>query len=206
MLGAEQSGFIADIGYETFQRILEEAVYELKHNEFKDTFQEEISRERVFVRDVQIDTDVEMLIPDEYVSNVQERLSLYTALDALPDEGALQQFEQSLRDRFGRIPPQVRELFDGVRLRWVCKELGFERIVLRERKLRCYFVENPQSPYYETAQFQQLIQFINSQGKLRGLSLKQAARFLIMSKEGVRSLHAANELLQEIRSQLSEPA
>lgn len=206
MLGAEQSGFIADIGYETFQRILEEAVYELKHNEFKDTFQEEISRERVFVRDVQIDTDVEMLIPDEYVSNVQERLSLYTALDALPDEGTLQQFEQSLRDRFGRIPPQVRELFDGVRLRWVCKELGFERIVLRERKLRCYFVENPQSPYYETAQFQQLIQFINSQGKLRGLSLKQAARFLIMSKEGVRSLHAANELLQEIRSQLSEPA
>ncbi len=198
LLGAEQSGFIADIGYETFQRILEEAVYELKHTEFKALFQDEIERETVFVRDVQIDTDVEMLIPDAYVSNTQERLSLYTELDGLPDEAALQRFEDSLRDRFGRIPPQVKELFEGLRLRWVCKELGFERIVLKDNKLRCYFVENPQSPFYETPRFQAILQYLNTHGKLRGLHLKQAARFLIMGKDGLRSLHAAKELLKDL--------
>lgn len=198
LLGAEQSGFIADIGYETFQRILEEAVYELKHTEFKELFKDEIAKETVFVRDVQIDTDVEMLIPDEYVSNTQERLSLYTELDDLADEAALTKFEESLRDRFGRIPPQVRELFEGLRLRWVCKELGFERIILKDQKLRCYFVENPQSPFYETKRFTDILQYLNAKGKLRGLGIKQAARFLIMSKDGIRSLHTAKELLWDI--------
>src|SRR5690606_438585 len=133
----EQSGFIANIGYETYQKILEVAIFELKENEFKDLFKEELEKDRKFVRDVQIDTDVEMLIPDEYVNNIQERLNLYTELDKIETEAELAAFADKLKDRFGPVPAEVRELFEGLKLRWLCKELGFERLILKNRKLRC---------------------------------------------------------------------
>jgi len=199
LLGAEQSGFIADIGYQTYQKILEEAIQELKENEFKTLFEEDLDKEKVFVRDVQIDADVEMLLPDEYVSSIQERLNLYTELNKQKNERELEQFEANLRDRFGKIPWQVRELFDGLRLRWVCKEMGFERLVLKNGKLRCYFIENPQSPFYDSPAFQSIFQFIAANGQTHGLSIKKSTRHLIMVKEGVRSLKKAKELLEEIR-------
>ena len=198
LLGAEQSGFIADIGYDTFQRILEEAVQELKETDFKDVFREELDKKRTFVRDVNIDTDVEMHIPDDYVSSISERLSLYTAIDQLETEPELEQFEQQLRDRFGRVPEQVHELFDGLRLRWVAKELGFERIILKDNKLRCYFVENPQSAFYDSPVFQQTFQFLATQGERHGLHLKKSPRSLIMSKDGVKNLRAAKKVLEVI--------
>lgn len=200
LLGAEQSGFIADIGYETFQRILEEAVQELKETDFKDVFKEEFEKKKTYVRDVNIDTDVEMHIPDDYVSSISERLSLYTAIDQIESEEALEQFEQNLRDRFGKVPVQVQELFDGLRLRWVAKELGFERIVLKEGKLRCYFVENPQSPFYDSQSFQQTFQFLATQGERHGLHLKKSPRSLILVKDGVKNLKAAKKVLEIINA------
>lgn len=198
LLGAEQSGFITDIGYEMYQKILEEAIQELKENEFKDLFQEELSKKQVYVRDVQIDTDTEMHIPDEYVTSIQERLRLYTELDKIETEEGLEQFKVSLRDRFGRIPESVQELFEGLRLRWICKELGFERLILKDNKLRCYFVENPQSAFYESDAFQQLFQYIGLKGTKEGLRLKKSERHMILIKEGVHSLSQARNLLNRM--------
>ena len=198
LLGAEQSGFIADIGYETYQKILEEAIRELKETEFKELFREELEKNPQFVRDVQIDTDSEMLIPDEYVSSIQERLSLYTELDGIETEEELAQFEERMRDRFGKLPIQVKELFEGLRLRWVCKALGFERIILKNNKLRCYFVENPQSAFFESALFNNIIQLISTQGNKQGLSFKQSHKHFILVKDGVKGLRGAHEVLQRI--------
>ncbi len=198
LLGGEQSGFISDIGYETYQRVLDDAVRELKEKEFQELFREDLEKSLDFVRDVQVDTDVEMLIPDAYVINIQERLNLYTQLDDIKTEEDLAKFAEGLRDRFGPIPSQVEELFDGLRLRWECKKLGFERIVLKSDKLRAFFVEDPQSLFYETRRFNNIMQLITTEGKLRGLRLKQAPRHLIMIKEDVSSLREAKEVLLNI--------
>lgn len=198
ILGAEQSGFITDIGYETYQKILEEAIQELKENEFRDLFQEELEQKRQYVRDVQIDTDTEMHIPDDYVTSIQERLNLYTELNKLETEEQISQFRAQMRDRFGPVPPQVDDLFQGLRLRWVCKELGFERLILKNNKLRCYFVENPQSPYYETALFQAILQHVNTAGQRKGLTFKKSNKHFIMIKDRVNSLKAASKILNEI--------
>ncbi|MFK7936156.1 MAG: transcription-repair coupling factor [Saprospiraceae bacterium] len=198
LLGGEQSGFITDIGYETYQKILEEAIQELKENEYKDLFKEELEKKRTYVRDVQIDTDVEMLIPDEYVRSVQERLHLYTKLDKLETKDELAKFKLELADRFGKIPKVTNTLFTGLRMRWLAKELGFERIILKNNKLRCYFVENPQSAYYETDLFQQIMQLVANKGKSLGLSIKRSPRYLILVKDGVKSMHAAWKVLEEM--------
>jgi len=201
LLGAEQSGFIADIGYEMYQKILEEAVTELKQNEYKDLFQEEFQKELTYVRDITLDSDVEMHLPDEYVSNVQERLNLYTQLDKLDSEQEIQNFQAMLKDRFGRLPKPVLELFEGLRLRWVCKSMGFERLILKNNKLRCYFVENPQSSFYESDIFQQLFQYIATKGGKLQLNIKKNNRHLIVAKDGVHSLKQARLLLTQIKEE-----
>ena len=206
LLGAEQSGFINEIGFETYQKILEEAVMELKETEFKDLFEDQMGDRHSYVRDVTIDADVEMLIPDEYVESIQERLSLYTELDSIETEEALAEFETQLRDRFGKIPPQVKELFEGLRLRWICKRLGFERIVLKSDKLRCYFIENPQSPYFETQLFQQLFQWVAAQGSAHGLGFKQTPRNLLLNRDEVGSLREAKEILEIMEQEALEDA
>lgn len=198
LLGGEQSGFIADIGYETYQKILKEAILELKNNEFKELFKAELEKNQEFISDVQIDTDSEMLIPDEYVANIQERLSLYTELDAFEKEEEIEAFEAKLRDRFGKVPPQVYKLFDGLRLRWICKRLGFERLILKNNKLRCYFVENAQSPYYETNTFKSIFDLIAREGHYLGISIKKSAKYLLIVKDNVKSLKEAYELLQKM--------
>ncbi len=204
ILGAEQSGFITDIGYETYQKILEEAVQELKENEFKDLFREELEKKRAYVRDVQVDTDTEMHIPSEYVASVDERLRLYTQLDKIETEEGIEAFAAQLRDRFGDIPPEVEDLFEGLRLRWICKNLGFERLILKNNKLRCYFVENPQSPFYESELFHQMMQWMADQGHRHGLSFKKTNRYFMMIKDGVRSLGEAVRLMKKIDSKISE--
>ncbi len=197
LLGGEQSGFIADIGYETYQRILEEAVLELKETEFKDVFDEELERTG-YVRSVDIDTDIEMLIPDKYINNIQERLNTYTEMDAINNEEELITFKDGLKDRFGPVPLQVDELFNGLRLRWICKRLGFERIVLKNNSLKCFFLSNAQSSFFETKFFQSFLQYISTKGTLLGLSIKQGKAFLIMSKSGVKNLKEARILLERI--------
>jgi transcription-repair coupling factor (superfamily II helicase) len=203
LLGGEQSGFITDIGYETYQKILEEAILELKENEFKDLFKDEMEEERLYVRDVHIDTDEEMHIPDEYVSSVQERLNLYTELNKLENEAEIEKFEQQLHDRFGKVPKQVKFLFDGLRLRWICKELGFERLILKNKKLRCYFVENPQSSFYETNTFNRILQYVGTKGSVKGLSFKKTNRYFMMIKDNVKSMSAARKVLTDIKANVN---
>jgi transcription-repair coupling factor (superfamily II helicase) len=196
LLGGEQSGFIADMGYETYQRILEEAVRELKQGEFRDVFAEQLTEVSDFVREVNIETDTEMLIPTIYVESTAERLRLYQTLDSIPEEEGLQAFAKSLVDRFGKIPQEVEELFDGLRLRWLCRRLGFDRLVLKENRLLMFFVENAQSMYYDSDAFKALSGIIANEGLLRGLKLKQTPRRLSLSKENVKSLAQAQNVLE----------
>jgi transcription-repair coupling factor (superfamily II helicase) len=198
LLGGEQSGFIADIGFETYQKILDEAIQELKETEFKDIFQEEIAQKGAYVRDVTIETDVEMLIPMEYVSNSQERLNLYTELNAIENEEGIAAYAKRMEDRFGKIPAPVNALFDGLRLQWLCKKIGFERLILKGGKLRCYFLGDPQSSFYSTEHFQKVLAFIQKHGRIMGVSLKQTNKELILVQDGVRSLKAVKGLLEQI--------
>ncbi len=206
LLGAEQSGFIADIGYETYQRILEEAVHELKENEFKDVFEDQLAEEKhSYVRDVEIDTDIEMMIPDHYVNNIQERYNLYSELDLIENQEDLLHFREAMKDRFGPIPETVEELFHGLRLRWQAKKLGFERVILKGGKMRCYFLSNPQSSFFETELFQRFMGFISTKGPIMGYQLKQTKTYLILSKPDVKSLKEAKILLERIIEDVDEP-
>ena len=200
LLGGEQSGFIADIGFETYQKILDEAIQELKETDFKDIFKEEIAQKGSYVRDVTIETDVEMLIPDEYVSNTQERLSLYTELNTIENEEGIQAFAKRLEDRFGKLPKPVNALFEALRLQWLCKRLGFERLILKGGKLRCYFISDPQSSFFETETFQKIMAFLHKHGRIMGISLKQTNKELILVQDDIRSLKAVKSLLEGVVS------
>lgn len=198
LLGGEQSGFISDIGYETYQKILEEAIYELKENEFKDVFKDDVQKEREYIRDVEIETETEMLIPDSYVSVIQERLNLYSKLDSLNTEAELESFRLALVDRFGPLPKQVNELFNGLRVRWLCKKIGFERLSLKGNKLRGYFIGNPQSSFFETSLFQNILAYVSTNGVRKQITLKQSNNFLIFIKEDINSLTKAKSILEAV--------
>ena len=199
LLGGEQSGFIADIGYETYQKILAEAIHELKETEFKDLFKNEKEEKKSWVYDVEVDADVEMLIPDEYISVIQERLNLYNEMGKINKESELKAFRTKMKDKFGPIPFQVEELFNGIRLRWICKEMGMERLSLKGRKMRCYFISNPQSSFFETPFFGKLMEHISVNHSEHGLSLKQSNKYLIMTKDGVNNLKSCRKILENLQ-------
>ncbi len=203
LLGGEQSGFIADIGYETYQKILDEAIQELKATEFKDVFKDELAQRGNYVRDVTIETDVEMLIPDDYVTNTQERFALYTELNNITDEAGIEAFSKKLVDRFGRLPKQIGHLFEGLRLQWTCRKLGFERLILKGGKLRCYFVSDPQSSFFETDVFKKIMAFVAAKGRIVGLSVKQTNKELILVQDEVRGLKAVKAVLEQVASVVS---
>ncbi len=202
MLGGEQSGFIADIGFETYQKILDEAIQELKETDFKDLFKDEIAKKGNFVREVTIETDIEMLIPGEYVTNTQERLHLYTELNNIEDEKGIEAFSKRLEDRFGKLPRPVIALFEALRLQWICKQLGFERLILNGGKLRCYFLSNPQSSFYETEHFKKFTKFIQEKGRIMGISLKQTNKDLILVQDDIRGLKAVKSTLEQLKNGL----
>jgi len=172
LLGGEQSGFITDIGFEAYHRILNEAIQELKAEEFSDLFEddhEEASKSFTgikFVNDCNIDTDLELLFPDDYISSISERMLLYRELDNMDNEAVLQLFEKSLIDRFGPIPQPSRELLDIVRLRWEAILLSMERIILKENNMICHLPSDPKSKYYQTPGFQKLMQWIIQNQKI----------------------------------------
>ncbi|MBK9270226.1 MAG: transcription-repair coupling factor [Saprospiraceae bacterium] len=195
LLGGEQSGFITDIGYETYQRILEEAMDELKEDEYGDLFQEELKSKKEYVKDTIIDSDTEMFIPDDYVSQTQERLSLYQQLDKLMGEDEIKQFTAMLTDRFGPVPKSVDELFEGLRTRWIARQMGIERVVLKRKKLQAYFISNPQSSFYESPYFQSLVKSMGIPEISCQFSLKQSHQNLILVAENVRTLRQAQNLL-----------
>ncbi len=203
LLGGEQSGFISDIGYETYQKILEEAVLELKETEYKDVFKEDLDKERKYVRDVEIETDMEMLIPDEYISNIQERLRIYTELDQIENEEQLNKFVEKITDRFGKIPKEVRELLNGLRVRWLCKSLGFERLSMKGNKLRAYFIGNAQSSYFESQVFNNILAYVAKHSARKQITLKQSPKFLILIKERVRNLTEAMDFLEKMLEEVN---
>lgn len=160
LLGAEQSGFINDIGMETYQRILDEAVQELKENEFKELFKDDPNAHRETVRECQIDTDLELLIPQDYVHDIAERLSLYRELDELSTSSEINAYADRLLDRFGPIPQQTEELLKSMHVRIWAKKHGIEKLLLRKHKLVLHFVTDTESPFYKSDSFMELIEFM----------------------------------------------
>ncbi|KAF0241855.1 MAG: transcription-repair coupling factor [Chitinophagaceae bacterium] len=193
MLGGEQSGFMAEIGFEMYQKILEEAIRELKRTSFKDLFKEEISKQDDFVSDCTIDTDLEILIPDSYVESISERLSLYTRLDSCEKEEALQEFHTEMIDRFGPMPASVDDLFTTVRCRWLAVELGFEKMTLKDQTLRCYFINRPDSPYFESDLFKRVLAYLQTgTNKAR---LKQTGKMFLLVVDAVISMEQMQRFL-----------
>lgn len=163
LLGGEQSGFISDIGFEMYQKILNEAVQELREEEFKHLYTEDKSVDEMeFVQDCILETDLELLIPDNYVNQVAERLMLYQELDNTKDEEQLQAFKEGLADRFGEVPDVVNELIRSIELRWMAKEIGFEKLVIKSNKMIGYFVSKQDSPYYQSSKFTKVLAFIQT--------------------------------------------
>jgi transcription-repair coupling factor (superfamily II helicase) len=158
ILGAEQSGFISEIGYEMYQKILDEALIELKEHDFKGLFTEESQRE--FVHECVIETDLEILIPDSYISSMTERLNLYKELDSIDNEADLGRFRIRMHDRFGQVPVQTEDLLHTIRLRWLARKIGFEKLLLRNQRLTAYFINNPESDYFQSLQFTAILEFI----------------------------------------------
>ena len=158
LLGADQSGFINEIGFETYQKILNEAIEELKQEQFQDLFDEET--ERFYVKDCALDTDLEILIPDTYVSNISERLNLYKELNNFTKEEEITAFIERLSDRFGKTPKAIYNVCDALRLRWLAKEIGFERIILKNERMRAYFPSKVDSPYYNSDAFKKALDYL----------------------------------------------
>ncbi len=202
LLGIEQSGFIADIGFETYNRILNEAIQELKEAEHKEKYTENsdgYGKKGVtgtFISDCQIDTDLELLFPDDYISNIPERISLYRQLDNIESENGLKEFEEKLTDRFGPLPEPTNELLVVVRLRWVAVRLGFERIVLKNQILVCYFISSRNSPYYESEIFSMVLSFVQRNPGL--FRMKENKDKLTLTIENIKSISEAVNFLKTI--------
>ncbi|MRI63003.1 transcription-repair coupling factor [Ornithobacterium rhinotracheale] len=196
LLGAEQSGFMADMGFDTYQKILNEAIEELKYSEdFKDLFSDEIHKTQDFVTDFNLDTDAEILIPYEYVNNVEERMSLYQRLAEIDTPERLSNYTAELIDRFGQYPTQVDALLKSVELKWLAKQLGIEKIVLKQNKMNCYFITNPLSPFFESETFKKIPLFIAQNPSLCKLQEKKLKgneyNTLILSIAPINSMQEA---------------
>ncbi|PIB29326.1 transcription-repair coupling factor [Maribacter sp. 4U21] len=194
LLGGEQSGFINEIGFETYQKILAEAIDELKENEFKDLYEEvEGKTNKVFIKETQIDADFELLFPDDYINNITERLNLYTELNQIKDEDSLKKFEAQLVDRFGELPPQAEDLLNSVRIKWIANSMGIEKIVMKQGKLIGYFIADQQSDFYQTATFTRVLQYVQSHAhlcKIKEKKTRNGLRLLLVF-DGIRSIDRA---------------
>ncbi len=200
MLGAEQSGFIADLGYETYQKILNEAVHELKDEEFAELYADERNENNSstkFVTDCQIDSDLEVLFSNNYIENVSERISLYRELDNIAKETDLLEFEKRIEDRFGKIPSEGLSLIMVVRLRWLAMSYGIEKLVLKNDRMTAFLVSNPQSPYYQSEPFGQLLRYMTLNPRkcqLREQNLRRSVVFM-----DVKTVENAFKILDSIK-------
>lgn len=190
LLGGEQSGFIGDIGFDTYQKILNEAIEELKENEFKDLYQDE-GKEKEYVKDITIDTDFELLYPDDYVNNISERLNLYTKLNELKTEEELAKFEAEIKDRFGELPIQVQDLLDSVRIKWIAAKLGLEKLVMKHNKMVGYFISDQQSAFYQSPKFGQILRFIQINPQVCKMKEKQTRNGLrlLLTFDNIKSVN-----------------
>ncbi|WP_420537212.1 transcription-repair coupling factor [Flavobacterium lindanitolerans] len=200
LLGGEQSGFINEIGFETYQKIMNEAIEELKENEFKDLYEEDKGAEKEYVKEIQIDSDFELLFPDEYINNVSERLNLYNELSNVKNEEELLAYERKLIDRFGTLPKQAVALLNSIRIKWIATRLGIEKLVLKQGKMVAYFVSDQQSEYYTSNQFHKVLQFVQRNGNLCKMKEKETKNGLrlLLTFENVKSVRKALELMEMI--------
>lgn len=199
LLGGEQSGFINEIGFDTYQKILSEAIEELKENEFKDLY-DEPEEDKIYVKDVTIDTDFELLFPDDYVNNISERLSLYTQLNNLKTEAELHTFEKELIDRFGELPVQVTDLLNSVQIKWLATKIGFEKVVMKQGKLIGYFINDQQSNFYQSPSFTKVLQFVQKNPGACKMKEKQTRNGLrlMLTFDKIKTVKQALSALQPI--------
>jgi transcription-repair coupling factor (superfamily II helicase) len=196
LLGAEQSGFIADIGFDTYNRILNEAISELKETEFSELYKQPAEmkpKETQFIADCHIDTDLELLFPDHYVANISERVELYRKLDAIIDEKGLEEFREMLLDRFGVLPAPSEELLKVVKLRWLAQRTGVEKIVLKNSILITYFVANPESPFYSSEKFKEVIRNIQANPGI--FRMREDQEKLSLRSDHIKSVEEAYQIL-----------
>ena len=201
LLGAEQSGFMEDLGYETYQKILTQAVTELKNDEFQDLYAEQIAQGEAisgddFVDDCAVESDLEMYFPDNYVPGSSERMLLYRELDNIARDEELEAYRQRLIDRFGPVPRQGEELMLVVPLRRVGRRLGCEKIILRQGRMQMQFVSNTQSAFYQSAAFGRVINYIGYHPRRCNLKEKNGKRSMVVSQ--VASVKEAVEILKDI--------
>jgi transcription-repair coupling factor (superfamily II helicase) len=199
LLGGEQSGFINEIGFDTYQKIMNEAIEELKENEFKDLYPTENNLEtKEYVKDLQIDTDFELLFSDEYINNISERLSLYSELAAVKNEEELQLFQTKLIDRFGPMPPRAIALMNSIRIKWIATQVGIEKLVMKQGKMIGYFVSDQQSDYYQSKRFMSVMNFVQKQSALCKIKEKVTPNGLrlLLTFENVKSTRRALELME----------
>lgn len=202
LLGAEQTGFITDLGFDTYHKILDDAIQELKETDFKELFAEELSaKAKLIVPDCTIETDLEILIPDTYVSNISERLQLYSTLDNIPDEVGLARFQNSLIDRFGSMPESVGQLIDSVRLRWLGEYLGFEKISLKNGKMRAFFISGNDA-YFKSDVFGKILAFV--QGQSKRCRMKESGGKLVLTIESINSVATAIDTLEPLNTQVNK--
>ncbi|MEP1096738.1 MAG: transcription-repair coupling factor [Cyclobacteriaceae bacterium] len=200
LLGAEQSGFINDIGFDMYHKILDEAIQELKEGDYKELFESDLLKNREalekMVEDCTIETDFEALIPDSYVSNISERLSLYTKLDNLKDQSNLEEFVKMLQDRFGPLPQGVQNLTDTVKLRWKAIELGFERVSIKNAKMRCYISDQKSPEYFQSERFGNILSYVKANPKQS--QMKEVKSKLLISISGVDDISFAIKTVDEM--------
>ena len=204
LLGAEQSGFINDMGFDMYHKILDEAIQELKEGEYKELFENDLLKNKEvlekMVEDCNIETDMEALIPEDYVNNISERLSLYTKLDDLKNEEELSDFINMVRDRFGPIPLGVTNLIETVRLRWKAISIGFEKVTIKGGKMRCYVSDKKPKEYYQSERFGNVLSFIK--GYPKRSKMKEVKNKLLISIEDVDSIESASRVINEMYSPL----
>jgi len=208
LLGGEQSGFIADVGFETYQRILNEAMIELRESEpeekaadiNKETVKESTGAAKIYVSDFQVDTDLEIMFPDEYISSISERIRLYKELNEIENEDALHLFEKRLEDRFGPIPPPARSLLDIVMVKWIAVKLGIEKILLKNDLLIANFISDPNSSFYRSQAFVSIMNYVNSHQ--RQMTVKQKQTKLSLTISGIKSVKSAIVILKDIQDKI----
>ena len=196
ILGAEQSGFISEIGYDMYHKILNEAIEELKESDFRDLFAAEAQEKKEFVSECTIETDLEVLLPDDYVTSVSERLLLYRQLNDLVTDAELADFRRQLIDRFGPLPEATDALVQTIVLRRMGKEFGIEKLVLKQGRMVCHLVSNPDNPFYQSPNFAKMIAYI--QAHPQRVRLKESPGRLTLSIDGVPTIDAAIQRLREL--------
>ncbi|TDN95183.1 transcription-repair coupling factor [Salegentibacter sp. 24] len=207
LLGGEQSGFINEIGFDTYQKILNEAIEELKENEFQDLYSEtENIEDKAYVKDTQIDTDFEVLFPDDYINSITERLNLYTQLNKISSEEELQKFEAEIMDRFGELPTEALDLLNSVRIKWIAASIGLEKVILKQGKLIGYFIADQHSIFYQTNIFTKVLQYVQSHRHTCTMKEKKTRNGLrlLLTFDKITSVESALQVMKPLDFRITE--